>query len=381
MKQIANNETEKFGDLKKYIIENRLPLIDGKINVLELGVGGGETIKKLKDQLHGVDNVNFVGLDNALLFSENFRKTTDSQAVVADAGLFPIRENSLSAVNASAIMHEISSSGANTENGNKVYGQDAIKKTFNEIRRCLAENGVLIYRDVACPKNRLELKDVEYERKSWQMFMDIYFPVLLKSGKRVSPEILDGFEFNDKDKASLRASAQVHREIQRHYITFRDYYRKKVFPEIGAKVIKEDWEDKEKGDKRHNIELSGIALKIYLEKIGSSDQAKGVKNLSLVMSSDDYDDFTDELIEYGLKEGVADFYEEWLRREGGEIYTYLSPDEIKLIAADSVGRDELVAEKETMASRYYYQRYLDRIIKNPEFEGKQIINFIKKYDK
>jgi hypothetical protein len=234
---------------------------------------------------------------------------------------------------------------------------------------------------VACPENRLELKDVEYERKSWQMFMDIYFPVLLESSKRVCPEILDGFEYNEKDKTSLRASAQVHREIQRHYITFRDYYRKKVFSEIGVKIIKEDWEDKEKGDKRHNIELSGIALKIYFEKISSSDQVAGVKNLSLDMSSDDYDDFTDELIEYGLKEGVADFYEEWLRREGGEIYTYLSPDEIKLIAANRVGGNELVAEKEATAPRYYYQRYLDRIIKNPEFEGKQIINFIKKYDK
>jgi hypothetical protein len=38
----------------------------------------------------------------------------------------------------------------------------------------------------------------------------------------------------------------------------------------------------------------------------------------------------------------------------------------------------LIAEKEEMISRDYYQRYLDRVLKNPEFEGKQIINFIKK---
>ncbi len=154
LKQISNNETEKFGDLRQLIIENRLPVINGKINILELGVGGGETIKELKDQLGGRDDVNVIGADSAFMFSDNFRNTTNSEAIVADAGLIPIKENSLSAVNASAILHEVSSYGVYAEDGKKIFGFDAIKKTFNEIKRCLAENGVLIYRDVACPRNK-----------------------------------------------------------------------------------------------------------------------------------------------------------------------------------------------------------------------------------
>ncbi len=105
------------------------------------------------------------------------------------------------------------------------------------------------------------------------------------------------------------------------------------------------------------------------------------------MLSDKYDDFTDEIIEKGLDEKIFDFYEEWFRREGREIYTYLEPEEIKKIVAKNENlsvsdKSGLVVESAKVAPRHYYQRYLDRIIKNPEFYGKQIINFIKKnYDK
>ncbi len=271
LKQISNNETEKFGDLRQLIIENRLPVINGKINILELGVGGGETIKELKDQLGGRDDVNVIGADSAFMFSDNFRNTTNSEAIVADAGLIPIKENSLSAVNASAILHEVSSYGVYAEDGKKIFGFDAIKKTFNEIKRCLAENGVLIYRDVACPKNRGEIKTVNYERKSWQMFIDMYLPILRDVSKEVFPEIFNGYKLDEENNSKhITATAQVQREIQRHYITFRDYFRKNIFSEMGIKVIEEDWIEKDKGNKQHSIELSGIALEHYVNRIKQS---------------------------------------------------------------------------------------------------------------
>ncbi|MCK5061920.1 class I SAM-dependent methyltransferase [Candidatus Parcubacteria bacterium] len=384
LEQISNNEVEKFGDLKQLIIDDKLPKIDGKINVLELGVGGGETMKKLKDQLHSRDDINVIGFDGAFMFSDNFKRATDSEAVAADAGLIPINDNSLSAVNASAILHEISSYGASTEDGGKVFGPEAIKKSLNEIKRCLAESGVLTYRDVACPKDRLKTKTVSYSRKSWKMFLNMYLPVLQDASKEVSPEIFNGYKLEeDVDNTRIRATAQAQREIQRHYITFRDYFRKKIFPEMGIRVIKEDWTEKSKGNKQHSIELSGVALRYYINKMNPTEQTLGIKNMSLTMSSDEYDDFTDEIMELGFNEDVSDFHEEWFRREGREIYTYLEPEEIKqMVAEPDTDGSVLIAEKEKMAPRYYYQRYLDRVIKNPEFEGKQIINFIKKtYDK
>ena len=388
LEQISNNETEKLGDLKQLIIEDRLPRINGKINILELGVGGGETIKELKDQLYGRGDVNVIGMDSAFIFSDNFRNTTSSEAIVADAVLIPIKENSLSAVNASAILHEVSSYGVCAEDDKKVFGYKAIKKTLNEIKRCLAENGALIYRDVACPKNRLEIKTVNYERKSWQIFLDMYIPILYDASKEVSPEIFNDYKMDEENGSKrITATAQMQREIQRHYITFRDYFRKKIFPEMGIKVINENWFEKDKGNKQHSIELSGVALKYYINKIKPESQTADMKNLSLNILSDEYDDFTDEIIEKVLDEKIFDFHDEWFRREGREIYTYLEPEEIKQIAAENEnsstkGGSGLVVESEKMLPRYYYQRYLDRVIKDPEFEGKQIINFIKKnYDK
>jgi|GEM_PF-5547161 len=74
LEQIKNNESEKYGDLKQMIIENKLPKIDGRLNILELGVGGGETMKELKNQFHYKVDLNIIGLDSALLFAEHFRK-------------------------------------------------------------------------------------------------------------------------------------------------------------------------------------------------------------------------------------------------------------------------------------------------------------------
>lgn len=384
LEQISNNEVEKFGDLKQLITDNKLPKVDGKVNVLELGVGGGDTMRKLKDQLHGRDDVNVIGLDSAFMFSDNFRRTTNSDAVVADAGLIPIKKNSLSAVNASAVMHEVSSYGVSVENGGKVFGSEAVKKSLFEIKRSLAEEGVLIYRDVACPKDRLELKTVDYNRESWQMFLKMYLPILREASKDILPEIFDNYKLGkDSDSLHLQATAQVQREIQRHYIAFRDYFRKKIFPEMGIKVIKEDWVNKDEGEKKHSVELSGVGLEHYVNNMKSEKNTVGMKRLSVDMLSDEYDDFTDIIMEFGFEGEISDFNDEWFRREGGEVYTYLDTEELKQMLAEPDTDDSvLIAEKEEMVSRDYYQRYLDRVLKNPEFEGKQIIKFIKKtYDK
>ena len=341
-------------------------------------------MKKLKDQLHNKKDVNVIGLDSVLLFSDQFRKNIDSEAIVADAGLMPIQESSLSAVNASAVFHEISSYGVNTENDKKIFGIKAVEKTLNEITRCLVDEGVLIYRDVACPKDRLKIKTVEYDRKSWQLFIDMYLPVLMDASKGILPEILNGCKIKTKEgKTCITATAQVQREIQRHYITFRDYFRKKIFPDIGVNIINETWNEKSEGNKAHSIELSSVALSQYIDKIKPDNPTCKMNNLFLTLPSDDYDDFTDELIALTLNDKNSDLLREWLRREGREIYTYLEPTEIKNIVSSNQSiadaKESLLSvDSEKMIPRYYYQRYLDRIIKNPEFEGKQIINFIKK---
>ncbi len=379
LEQIGNNEEEKFGDLEQIVKQDRLPKVNDKINLLDLGVGGGETMLKLKNRLSEIGSINIVGLDMAHMFADKFKKTTQSEAVVADAGLIPIKKESISAVNASALLHEVSSYGVTTENREKIFGPSAVKKSLDEIKRCLVDEGMLIYRDVACPKDRLKIKTVDYKRRSWQMFLDMYLPAMNSALKNVSPDVLQGYKLKKEDaNTSLEATAQIHREIQRHYITFRDYFRKKLFPEMGVEIIEENWLEKEKGNKEHSLKLSGIALECYKRKHPNEGEAEDEK-LTLTMTSDEYDDLTDEIIESGLEKEISDFYEEWFKREGHEIYTYLETDEIKQMASE-LDQDQkaLVVEKEEMIPRYYYQRYLNRVIENPEFEGKQTINFIKK---
>ena len=387
LEQIKNNETEKYGNLKELIIDDKLPKINEQVNILELGVGGGETMKALKDQLHNRDNLNIIGLDSALLFAEHFRRKTDSNAIVADAGVLPFKERSLSAINASAILHEVSSYGTSDKNDKRIYGRDAIRQTLNEIKRCLAESGVFVYRDIACPKDRLAIKTVSYRKKSWQIFLDLYLPILREASKDVSPDIISGFKLDKcEGKNEVTATAQMHREIQRHYITFRDFVRKKIFSKIGIEVVSERWEDKESGNKTHTITLSGQALEYYMKFKGLNDQDSNIKSLSVELQSDEYDDFTDRIIEEFIVDDSFNINDEWFRREGREVYTYLSTEELKVLANEKHvlpdgTNSHMEVLNERLLPRNYYQRYLKRVINDPEFEGKQIIDFIKKtYD-
>lgn len=390
LKQIKNNETEKYGSLKQLIIDDKLPKIKGQANVLELGVGGGDTIKALKDQLHNRKDLNIIGLDNVLLFAKHFRNKTDSDAVVADAGCLPFQERSLSAINASAILHEVSSYGVNDEKEKRVFGHNAIKQTLNEIKRCLAENGVFVYRDIACPKDRLSMKTVSYEKKSWQIFVDLYLPILHEASKDVCPDIISGFKQDrggGEGKNEVTATAQMHREIQRHYITFRDFVRKKIFSRIGIEVAREHWEDKKSGNKIHSIILSGQALKNYIKFKSLGNHDSSIKSLSVELQSDEYDDFTDGIIEEFIVDDSFNINDEWFRREGREVYTYLSVEELKGLAHEKSALTDgtssyLETLNEKLLPRNYYQRYLKRVISDPEYEGKQVINFINKtYDK
>ncbi len=387
LEQISNKGTEKYGNLKELITDDKLPKIKGRVNVLELGVGGGETMKALKDQLHDRDNLNIIGLDSALLFAEHFRRKSDSNAIVADAGVLPFEERSLSAINASAILHEVSSYGTSDKNDKRIYGRDAIRQTLNEIKRCLAENGVFVYRDIACPKDRLAIKTVLYRKKSWQIFLDLYLPILHEASKDVLPDIISGFKLDKgEEKNEVTTTAQMHREIQRHYITFRDFVRKKIFSKIGIEVVSERWENKGSGNKTHAITLSGQALEHYMKFKGLNDQDSNIKSLSVELQSDEYDDFTDRIIEEFIVDDSFNINDEWFRREGREVYTYLSTEELKVLANEkhvspdgTNSRMEVLNER--LLSRNYYQRYLKRVINKPEFEGKQIIDFIKKtYD-
>ena len=178
--------------------------------------------------------------------------------MVADAGLLPFRDKTISAINASAIFHEISTYGV-LRDGNILYGIEAIKKSLEEILRVLAPEGILMYRDVSCPEKRLEYKTVNYRKKAWTLFIERIVPRILESVEISAPEIITGFNMKKNGNITImRGTAQFHREIQRHYITFRDYFRKTIAKEWGCFVVEEDWKDIENGIKKLNLNISKI---------------------------------------------------------------------------------------------------------------------------
>lgn len=382
--QISNNGSEKYGDLEVLIKEGKLPKINKKVKILELGTGGGQTVKELKNQLCNKVDVDIIGLDKVAMFASQYQKETNCPVVVADAGLLPFNNESLSAINASSIFHEIYTYGVNKSKNKVIRGIGAVEQALEEINRTLAPNGVLMYRDIACPENCLEIKTVNYQRNSWVEFIRKYLPELVKSLKSVNANDVENYKIEENNiGATMISSVKMHREIQRHYITFRDFFRKKIAADMGIKVLSESWKNKVEGTKLHSLELTSDALNIYLDN-HIDPEIQQNKNLTITMPSDEYDDLTDKLIEQIMKEQPENIIQEWFKREGNEIYTYANPLEFKKIALAITSQSKLSeekfclkAEEVKMIPRYYYQRYLNRVIDEPEFEGKQSIKFIK----
>lgn len=376
--QISGNSDEKFGNLAELVLNDELPLVNGKINILELGTGGGETMNKLKDIINSKSNVNFFGLDAAHLFVKKYEGAVNHPGVVADAAKLPFKSASISALNASAIFHEISTYGI--RNGNEIIqGIPAIEVALKEAIRVLVPGGILMYRDIYCPNDRLDVKEVSYRNDSWKFFIEKYLPKYISSAEKIFPEVLRGLKIENLSNGEvlINASAQVHREIQRHYITFRDYIRKIISKEMGLDIMNSAWTNKREGDKNFSLRLRGESLEMYYGYMGLDNAVKKSNVLEVIMNSDEYDDYTDYMIKVFFENNSEKMWDDWLRREGSELYTYLSIDELVALFNNLNKSTDIKSIKIKKIARNYYIRYLDRAISNPEYEGKQIVQFKK----
>lgn len=381
LEQISGFDEEKFGLIAQLAQEGKLPTVSGNINILEMGTGGGETAKKLQDQLSGKRGINFFGMDNVHSFARLFAEKTESSAVAADAGRMPFRDDSFSAINASAIFHEVSSYGVNNGNDERIFGLEAVQTCLEEVVRTLCPGGLLMYRDVFCPDNKDNLKIVNYRQPAWALFTRNFLKSFEPVITNIFPNAYKGLSLSGKSgEMEISATVQIHREIQRHYITFRDYFRKVAAAEIGLKVNDEYWLDKEFGNKKHELVLSGTALEEYC-RIKKLERQNNESTLSIVLESDEYDDLTDRVI----TKAPPQLAESWFKREGGEIYTYASSDEMLKLCSDLSTLSSVDGKKYNLKPlgnpmvlpRAYYMRYLRRVIDDPEIEAKQSICLIK----
>lgn len=104
MSQIANNPDEKIGELADAITKGQLPRAsDGRLKILELGTGGGESIGVLKKALDGRQDVDVFAADVSVGILRKIQNERGVVSVAADAMKLPFKESSLSAINASAV--------------------------------------------------------------------------------------------------------------------------------------------------------------------------------------------------------------------------------------------------------------------------------------
>lgn len=368
--QIDEHAKEKALHIHQLLSEQKLPEIGNKIRLLEVGVGSGAAFKELSKTFEAQSNIDYIGLDRSEALANYFTTRTGLPSLVGDAGNLPFPNESFSAVNVSAVLHEVSSYGTVNDSGMQI-GILAVEQVISESARIIVKGGAFAYRDVFCPENTGP-KTVLYTQPSWSIFVETFLERFLPFAIKVDASRFGNCTVNKVDRGcEITGSQSVQREIQRHYLMFRDFFRKTVLPTSNIKVLREDWVSVEEGVKAHTISIPKTLQDWILV-----DFLKQHSGKELTIESSDYDNLTDKLIYLYLKSGNTSEYSDWLKREGGEVYTYATLTELSEIAK----RYGLVEETESrvLIPRDYYQRYLAEVISDPEFEGKQATVFIKK---
>jgi len=388
--QISHSPEEKVGEVVNAVETDLLPKTPGgQIRILELGTGGGESLSVLKKALAARTNVDVYASDISHGILRKIRSEQDVGVAAADAAALPFANESLSAVNASAVMHEVSSYGISAghqeskEHG--AFGLEAVRNALTEIHEVLLPRGLFAYRDVHCPDNMFEEKTIQYTPRSWSSFAQWFFDGFESANARAFPTDSRPLMANGRDGSlKLTATKHLHRELQRHYIMFRDYLRTQLAPQIGLDVVDEQWADKQRGIKQHTF----VARDLVYSLLSGTNAGAGYGHFT--MESTEYDRLFDQIIAQLLDHGSAPHQQldvelsDWKKREGKEIYTYGSTADVLTTVIEAGRRNDdghiLMPRQESdiqTIPRNYYNRFLTEGIDDPEFDGKQVINFYK----
>lgn len=377
------------------------------VDVIEIGPGGGAALQSITNAYEGDSestlptdiSVSFLELDG--IESESLQTARKRFAVFGSsdhvkgdardmATLFPEKAD---VVAASAVLHEVYS---------YTNGYDGVDQTLQAISETVKPGGYFAYRDVFSVENESqhERKRHIYDKEGWVLFAKQFLPYYLanathpyhheddkvvfeQDSNRVTAENIDS-----KKYLSISAPVGVLRELQRHYITLRDFCWREgalgITPILDGPLAN-DWLDIKKGSKRVYYKSDPAVLDDKLLDVLSEDAADGLK----VVDGDTFDASTDvELghflrrVDEGDEEATA-VWDKWLSREGSETYVYMTIGRLlgsmtmrSLEVTD--GKQLLVPERPSdvlVVPRRYYNRYLQRQLSNPLPDAKQLILF------
>ncbi|MDP1722236.1 MAG: methyltransferase domain-containing protein [Candidatus Gottesmanbacteria bacterium] len=403
---ICGANEEKNALMVDSLRKNELPIIDHEVRILEIGPGSGESIRRLDSIIresplgYPVQLVSLDLFDNDELASRGprVRMLEDCSHVVAGkAQKLPFGNETFSGINISAVLHEVYSYGG---------GLQEVRKALREMTRVLIPNGIVCYRDIFAPnRDFFQHSDQLYKNPTWVAFLKHFLPDFLTQS--VTPytnkqEAIRFYQSIDGDEKlrewkdvqthlSVRVDAPLglQREIQRHYLTLREFLVSCGV--LGIKMTDPRWKGAIYANQPTVIRLIGqdkLAEQL-LQAIGK--RSKGTRGYE-TQGSLLFDKTIDVLmyrffgdIDEG-NEKAKEYFSTWQEREGKENYIYLGIADFLV----EVARQSLLQSKREfvllpaaprdikIVPRHSYQTYLSTVIETPFFEGKQMIKF-KKY--
>lgn len=300
-------------------------------------------------------------------------------------------------VSASALVHEVYSYGG---------GYSGLHSLIRVLGSVIEPYGYFVYRDLFSVRDRSLHERVThaYDEPSWLRFLRMFTPHYLEHGRhpyhhvrdqsvaRQDSRIVEIADLDVSTCAVINAPIGLFREIQRHYITFRDHvWRSGILgfvPVLGGPLSAE-WLDACTGHKLVHYTLTEIEwlprahrdmLDVLSEPYADHRTVDG----------DIFDTCTDVALNAFLaavEEGDAtctQVWNEWSAREGRETYAYLTTDELLTeVAVNSARADSAhptvllpaAVEDIVVRQRHYYNRYLAKRLANPLWDAKQLVLF------
>lgn len=403
---IGEASEEKNALLVDALRQRNLPHIQNRLRILEVGPGSGESLKTLvgsipemREEVHitSLDLIQYKDIAAQLARMHMLTEYSDLTSGVAQQ--LPFESESFSAVNISAVLHEVYSYGG---------GLPAVGETMREITRVLVPAGVVCIRDPWAPdEDFMRGSSQVYKSPTWIAFLKQFLPDFVQQGVALYRQnwnniqmyqSIDGNEqlrlwqdVNQQLPLRMVAPIGLQREIQRHYVTLREYLIR--MGALGLLMEEPHWKHPLYENKpltvrdRQGDTLAHELLSTIGKPVAGVDgyQIQGSLLFDKIVDLLMYRFFAD--LEASNSDAVH-FFSDWWDREGREYYCYLGLSDFLVLAArasleQSNGEYVLLPSSTQdiqLVPRYSYQMYLETALGAPFFEGKQMMR-LKKYTK
>ncbi|WP_253670726.1 hypothetical protein [Streptoalloteichus tenebrarius] len=377
-------------------------------HVVEIGPGGGAAVDHLAAQLaaepHQDRGVRLTLIEAPGVVSRSLAEAVERFNRVGECvlrhgfaqDLADLLVEPVEVISASALLHEVYSYGG---------GYPGLHAMMRTLPAVLTPGGFFCYRDVfGVEAPSLHERVIQsYNSRSWLAFLRMFTPQYLSEGRhpyhhaedelvaRQNSRIVPVSELDPATCAVITAPVGLFREIQRHYLTFRDQVWRSGalgFTPVLDGELAADWIDFRAGHKRVHYRLTDKVSRLPEQRqimLAAMSEPYGDHH---TIDSDIFDLLTDvALIAFlGAAEAgdaeCARVWESWLLREGRETYAYLTLDHLLTafaVHSAEAGTDTLLLPAQdgdiARVDRHYYNRFLGKRLANPLPDAKHLVLF------